>query len=76
MLQFLTAKLSKNSKPEIGSEDASQCERGLGITSNQSEFSEGLLIPPSEVNAELNESADGILLSQLQRENEDLKEVW
>ena len=76
MLNFLTSKLGRSPRVEGGSEVASEGgERGMGITSNQSEYSESVLVPPSEQNQELNESADQIVLSQLQRENDDLKEV-
>lgn len=75
MLNFISSKLVRGGKLETGSEGASQAgDRGMGITSNQSEFSESVLVPPSE-HPELNESADQIVFSQLQRENEDLKEV-
>lgn len=62
-------------KAEGDSETASDAGRGMGVTSNQTEYSESVLIPPSEVNLDLNESSDRILISQLQRESEDLKEV-
>lgn len=76
MINFISSKLTRGAKMETGSEDTSQAgEKGLGVTSNQSEFSESVMVAPSEL-PELNESADQIVFSQLQRENEDLKEVW
>lgn len=75
MLKFISSKLVTGTKAETCSEGTSQAgEKGFGMTSNQSEFSESVMVVPSE-NPELNESADQIVLSQLQRENEDLKEV-
>jgi hypothetical protein len=76
MLSFLTTKLSgRMSRADGDSEANSDTGRGLGVTSNQTEYSESVILPPSEMNTDLNESSDQILVSQLQRENEDLKEV-